>query len=526
MNKITGLILKLFIAVFLITGVAITEPMGTVKAAEAGVSHREKVQVLVKYKDDTKADSVKTKVKNNLGLTKLDSKYKKKQTKTELLEISQDDDITKVVKELKKDPNVVYAQPNYKLNLYSATADERFNEEWGLFNAGQAISGVAGTPGIDIGAESAWTTTEGSSAVLVGVLDTGIDTAHPDLNGNIISGYNFITDSSNVFSSVSSDSHGTHVAGIIAAEANSTGIKGVAPGVKIVPLKFIQDGTGYTSDAIEAIEYASSHGIKIINCSFGCSEENLALKDAMAQSAILFVCAAGNDASVSPVYPAAFNLPNIISVAAINNTGNLAAFSSYGTNVDVAAPGVGILSTLPDGNYGYISGTSAAAPYVSGIAALIESAYPGLTPAQVNACIQNSVVALDSLTGKVATGGIVNADKALKAAAAVPANTAEQTTKDDTDTAKTTVDSTVTTLAATISQQNMEQIHYGENGVNAATGNYAKTVTDFSLSSPGFTVDISRTYNSKDTRTSSTLGKGWFFGFEGKTIAISIRWII
>ncbi|MCM1567226.1 MAG: S8 family serine peptidase [Dehalobacter sp.] len=515
MNKITGLILKLFIALFLITGVVITEPTDTVKAAEAGVSHREEVQILVKYKDDTKADSVKTKVKKNLNLAKLDSKYKKKQTKTELLEISQDDDIAKVVKEFKKDTNVVYAQPNYKLNLYSATADERFNEEWGLFNAGQAISGVAGTPGIDIGAESAWTTTEGSSSVLVGVLDTGIDTTHPDLNGNIVSGYNFITDSSNVFSSVSSDSHGTHVAGIIAAEANSAGIKGVAPGVKIVPLKFIQDGTGYTSDAIEAIEYASSHGIKIINCSFGCSEENLALKDAMAQSAILFVCAAGNDASVSPVYPAAFNLPNIISVAAINNTGNLASFSSYGTNVDVAAPGVGILSTLPDGNYGYISGTSAAAPYVSGIAALIESAYPGLTPAQVNACIKNSVVALDSLTGKVTAGGIVNADKALKAAAAVPANTAEQTTKDDTTTAKTTVDSTVTTLAATISQQNMEQIHYGENGVNAATGNYAKTVTDFSLSSPGFTVDISRTYNSKDTRTSSTLGKGWFFGFEG-----------
>ena len=246
-------------------------------------------QIIVKYADATKAEAVKSKVKQKKSLSKLDLKKKSKDNKMEVLEASDNADIDSTIAELKKDKDVVYAQKNNKINVSTAPSDPMFDQQWALSNSGQTIAGVTGTAGIDIKAVEAWGITEGSPSIVVGVLDTGIDISHPDLAGNIfvnsneianngidddgngyiddINGYDFINVSNNVYNANTSDYHGTHIAGIIAASANSIGIRGVAPNVKILPLKFMNNNVGYTSDAIEAIEYSQNMGIKIINCS-------------------------------------------------------------------------------------------------------------------------------------------------------------------------------------------------------------------------------------------------------------------
>ncbi|MDR6880410.1 hypothetical protein J2X61_002157, partial [Bacillus sp. 3255] len=250
----------------------------------------------------------------------------------------------------------------------------------------------------------------------------GID---DDGNGYIddVSGFDFVNHDSTVFDGSNSDTHGTHVAGIIAAAANNEGIIGVAPHVKILPLKFIQGNYGYTSDAIEAIEYAKSIGVKIINCSWGGSEINPALKDAMENSGILFISASGNngsDTAKQPIYPAAFGLPNVVSVTAVDNVGNLAPFSNYGNTVDLAAPGVNVLSTLPENNYGMMSGTSMAAPYGTGVAALLFSLNPSISAQEVKEKLKNNITTIPQLVGKVYSGGMLNAYKALTANAQSP----------------------------------------------------------------------------------------------------------
>ncbi len=536
MKNLKSTIAKIVVAAFFMSSVML--PYSTAYAASDSSPkvNREKSQIIVKYKNDTKADSVKSKVKSKLKLSRIDTKKKNSRTKAELLEIGSGDDVNKVITELKKDPDVQYAQPNYKLTPTSTPSDERFNEQWGLLNDGQSIGYVPGTPGIDINATAAWESGEGSPSVVIGVLDTGIDISHEDLKDNIyvnskeipgngidddsngyiddVNGYDFYNGDGSVFDSAASEEHGTHVAGIIGASANNKGIKGVAPNVKILPLKFIDNGTGYTSDAIDAIEYAKSLGVKVINCSFGSTDDNQALKDEMAASGILFVCAAGNsnsDTSIAPMYPAAFGISNVISVTAVDNNGSLAGFANYGKTVDLAAPGVGILSTLPGNEYGLRSGTSQAAPFVTGTAALIQSQYPDLTVLQIRSRLTAGVQKLDKLDSKVFTRGLVNAGSSLSST--LDTSKEETTNKDDKD--GKSGDSKVTTLAAEVSQQLLEQIHYGETGVNVATGNFSETFTDMSVTSPGFTVNFSRTYNSKDTRTTSTMGKGWFFGFEG-----------
>lgn len=406
---------------------------------------KETKEILVKYKDAARAENVKKTVKSNLKLSKLDLKKRSLKSRVELLEIDQKDDINKVLEELKKDQDVLYAQPNYKLFTNALPGDEKFSEQWGLLNDGQAILGQVGTAGVDIDAVEAWDITKGSPNVLVGVLDTGIDISHADLKDNIYknlneipnngvdddnngyiddyNGFDFINNDSTVFDSSSSDTHGTHVAGIIAADDNSKGVVGVAPNVKIMPLKFINGNYGYTSDAIEGIEYAKAMGIKILNCSWGGPDYNPALMDAMQNSDILYVCAAGNsgaNVSSTPIYPACFELPNIISVSALDNMGMLASFSNYGDKVNIAAPGVNILSTLPGGTYGNYSGTSMAAPFVSGTAALLKSSKPAKTANEMKANIEQSVTVMGSLAQKTKSSGMLNAKRALTENGATP----------------------------------------------------------------------------------------------------------
>ena len=304
-----------------------------------------------------------------------------------------------------------------------------FIKNWGLSN----IQGQSHIHAVD-----AWKIERGSHDVVVAVIDTGIDANHRDLSVNIWHdpkapseyGWNFVNDKANP---TDDHGHGTHVAGIIGAIANPvTGVSGVANTVSIMAVKYYSDsnpGSVNLRNTIKAINYAVDHGAKIINYSGGGPEfsedEYLAIKKAESKG-VLFVAAAGNehqdtDITENYYYPSAYNLTNIISVAATDINNNLLKSSNWGkTKVDVAAPGENIFSTLPGGRYGYMTGTSQATAFVTGIAALLLSKNPNLTPIQLKALIKKSVDVIPQLQGKLATGGRVNAYKALLASGATP----------------------------------------------------------------------------------------------------------
>jgi RHS repeat-associated protein len=551
MNRISRLISGMLVVIFVLTSTMLAYP-STVFAANGGQKdlqkpvqntinqNREKTEIIVKYKSSGKQKNVADRIKGKRKLSKFNIKRSFKMNRVDLVEIDKSDDIDKTVAELKKDPDVEYAQPNYKLDITSIPTDARFQEQWGLSNSGQEVEGYTGRSGVDIKATTAWDLIQSPSAVVIGVLDTGIDIAHEDLTGNIYvntgetpnnhidddnngyvddtNGWDFVNNDNTLYDASDIDIHGTQVAGVIAAKANSLGISGVAPNVKLMPLKFINGNWGYTCDAIDAIEYAMSKGVKIINCSFGGTDDNFALKDTMVNSGILFICSGGNrgsDVSVLPIYPACFDIPNVLSVASIDSMGVISPYSSFGNKIHVAAPGINILSTTPGNTYGYFSGTSASAPFVTGIAALLQSYLPALSINEIAARIKNNTVPCTNLVGKVTSGGRVNAFAALSNVrpgvdnytgpgndkGTVPAG--QQGGNEDTW-------YTLDQLAKI-----KEKLHYGEGGVNPASGNFSFTVNDMSIPAPGFQVNISRTYNSRDNK-STPLGQGWTFGFEGK----------
>ena len=316
-----------------------------------------------------------------------------------------------VLNELNSYEDIAYAQPDYKV----VTAENGVNKNlWAIQNFGQTVDRSTGQSGFDTNLTRAWEITKGAEEVVVAVIDTGIDIHHESLQGSIwtnsgeiagnnndddlngyvndINGWDFVNDDSTVYDMDALDEHGTHMAGIIAGSGE---ISGAAPNVKIMPLKALNYASGYTSDILEAIEYAKNNGAKIINCSFASIEYNPALEDAIASNPdILFVCAAGNygcSTNEIATFPACYGLDNIIAVSAANNRGELSAFSTYGDDIDVAAPGVGIYSTLPAGRYGYKDGTSCSAAYISGIAALILSNDKELSAEQLKEKIISSM---------------------------------------------------------------------------------------------------------------------------------------
>jgi subtilisin family serine protease len=314
--------------------------------------------------------------------------------------------------------------------------DAFFSQQWALQNTGQS----GGTPGCDIDATQAWNVTTGSRNVVVAVIDSGVDYTDPDLAANIwtnpnagqdgfgsdLHGYNFVANNGNPMDDYG---HGTFVAGEIGAIGNNgTGVTGVDWNVTIMPLKFLNaQGQGYTSDAIRAINYAvmerTQYGVnvRVINASWNSGQSDAGLNAAIAaagNAGILFVAAAGNAASdndLTPQYPANAGLPNVVSVAASDASDQLASFSNYGPNtVNLAAPGVDIYSTLPGGKYGYLSGTSMATPEVAGVAALAWAADPNATVAQVRSALLQGVTKISALSGKVSSGGVLNAYNTLE----------------------------------------------------------------------------------------------------------------
>jgi thermitase len=349
------------------------------------------------------------------------------------------DETDAAAEELSHQRAVDYVEPNYILHAHRLANDRFFGEQWGLRNIGQ----YGGKPGADIHASEAWDVTTGAN-VTVAVIDTGIDYAHPDLAPNMwtnpadpangidddhngfvddIHGADFVDEDSNPTDDAG---HGTHVAGIIGAKGNNTtGVAGVNWDVKLMALKFLDaDGSGNTADAANSIDYAVSHGARVINASWGGPGLSTALYQAIRRAGdkgVTFVAAAGNDGEnndVKPDYPAAFDLPNVISVAATDSTDQLVDFSNYGVNsVDLAAPGDDITSTVPpdvdSSGYASFSGTSMATPFVTGAASLYLSRFPEASLDQARAAILQNVDKLPSLAGKVATGGRLNVARAL-----------------------------------------------------------------------------------------------------------------
>ncbi len=319
------------------------------------------------------------------------------------------DNVDDVIAQLKNDANVDLVQRDYKIVVADNGIDKY---QWALQNYGQTVASSTGEEGFDINLIDAWAKTQGDEAVTVGVIDTGIDITHVDLANNIwtnekeivngidddgngyiddIHGWDFANNDASVYDMDALDYHGTHMAGIIAANG---AVKGVAPKIKLMPLKAMNYANGYTSDIIEAIEYAKAQGIKIINCSFASISYNPALQDAIASCPdILFICAAGNYGQPTTklaTFPTCFGLSNVLSVSAANNKGQLSEISTYGEYVDVAAPGIGIYSTLPEDCYGFMEGTSCSAAYVSGTAALLLSDNIDLSTYELKSKIINS----------------------------------------------------------------------------------------------------------------------------------------
>ncbi|SDX73630.1 S8 family serine peptidase [Paenibacillus sp. CF384] len=360
-------------------------------------------RIIVKYKKgfSTTAASILTSstMKSSSKLADIDAT---------LVKVSVPSDMKQLLEKLNKDPNVLYAEPDRKI-YSSGKSEERlqktieslaapspslpndtyFEKQWGLHNTGQTPpwnynnpyqEGYPGVPGLDIQAPEAWTITKGSAKVVVAVIDTGLQIDHPDLVNSIwtnpgetagndqkdndnngyaddVHGWNFAENNNSVYKDLDLHSHATAVAGIIAgATDNGIGIAGIAPNVKIMPIKYIGEEYGYLSDLIKAIEFAEDNGAKIADINAGLFDYSQALKDAMQASSMLFVTPAGDygvNADGIPYYPSSFGLDNVLSVTSIDNEGHLLFDANYGyESIDVAAPGEAIATTAPVENPG------------------------------------------------------------------------------------------------------------------------------------------------------------------------------
>lgn len=375
------------------------------------------------------------------------------------VEIRPGETVEQVILELEGLPEVEYAEPNYIRHLQQLPPpnDPDFGNQWALHNTGQSLpilQSIPGQPGVDIRALEAWAITTGSRDVIVAVIDSGIDRNHPELAGNLWSdatgniGRDFVDDDNEPNDTAG---HGTRMAGIIGARGgNGTGIAGVTWNVSLMALRvFNANGQGTVEDIAAAIDFAIANGARIINASFGADRSSSTERDAIQRAAaagVLVVAAACNkgadndinDAQQQPCYPASYDLPNVISVAATDNADGMMAESNYGaTSVDLGAPGQFILTTSPvtggqvNNPYLYVSGTSASAAFVSGAAALLLAQNPLLDAALLREALLENVDPAPNLSGRTVTGGRLNVARALGSEVALEQSTGSNLVPDN-----------------------------------------------------------------------------------------------
>ncbi len=353
-----------------------------------------------------------------------------------------------------------YFEPVHKITLNKRPIDTKYLSLWGMNNLGQGTRGsIEGKKGADIQAEEAWDLTTGSKDIVVAVIDTGIDYKHPDLRQNMwinkaekeglagvdddgngyvddVHGYSFISDPLHEPhhgvvghpDPMDDQGHGTHCAGTIGAVGNNRiGVAGVSWNVSLMAIKFLdENGSGSSTDHYRSLKYALDNDVDIISASYGGGGKSrliMKMLSKLARKGTLFVAAAGNDDSnndINKSYPASYDYKNILSVAATDNHDRLASFSNFGeATVDIAAPGVSIMSTLPTklvkSGYGIYSGTSMATPHVAGAAALLLAHDPSLkgNPVAIKERLMKNSDKLPNLIGKVASSGRLNIFRAM-----------------------------------------------------------------------------------------------------------------
>lgn len=356
--------------------------------------------------------------------------------------------IARAVRDLQQDPTVEFAEPNW-IYQHQATSNDPYYTNgslWGMYGDGTSPANFFGSQ-----AGEAWVNKTDCSSVYVGIIDEGMMFTHEDLAGNVwtnpydpvdgvdndgngyvddIHGWDFAGNDNTIYDGAGDD-HGTHVSGTVAARGgNGKGVAGVCWNIQLISVKFLGRNGGTTANAIKAVDYITdlkkNHGLNIAatNNSWGGGGYSAGLYAAIEranQNNILFVAAAGNSGvniDSSPQYPASYTNANIIAVAAIDNSGNLASWSNYGaTAVDLGAPGVSIWSSVPnrknESSYSAYSGTSMATPHVTGAAALYAAAHPGATAAAIKGAILSTTVPTGMLGGKTVTGGRLNVSAAL-----------------------------------------------------------------------------------------------------------------
>ena len=367
----------------------------------------------------------------------------------QLLRLTGDVGTDVAIARLRRSRDVLYVEPNVVRTSSATMNDPFFDQLWALRNTTQIVQGTSGTAGADIAVPAAWDLTTGSPAASVAVIDSGVAAGHPDLRGQVAinSGEragNGIDDDANGYvddvagwdfvgrDPVPDDAngHGTHVAGTIAARGNDgVGIVGVAPTARVMALRALDaTGSGTLADILSAYGYAARNGARVVNLSLGGETPSRAERDAIAAApGVLFVAAAGNggsdglgdDNDGGGEYPCGYDLANVLCVAASDRDDRLAPFSNYGAaSVDLAAPGTDILSDQPPSStgtpqYAFSSGTSMAAPHVSGAAALAFALQPTATVAAVKQALLEGTDTRPALAGKTASGGRLDARRAL-----------------------------------------------------------------------------------------------------------------
>ena len=406
---ITFIMSSFFLAISVSAQEPVTTPDTSTPATHSGIDGNSTGfvpgEILIKFKQDIGSRSAQR------GLARIQGRVKQTVSAINVVrvEVPKGRELS-AIEALRRDENVAFVEPNYMAWALGTPNDPDFSGQWAYTTAQFP---------------TAWGVTQGSSDLIIAVVDTGIDLDHPDLdctvsNGadKIVSGFNFVDDTNNPDDNYG---HGTHVAGTIAACTNN-GIGGAvsAPNVRLMPVKVLNSsGSGSYSDVADGIIYAADNGAKIINLSLGGSASSDVLEDAVAYASnkgVLVIAASGN-ANTGIYYPAAYS--QVMAVGATDSNDVRASFSNYGTGLDVVAPGDFIYSTVI-GNYGYSSGTSMAAPHVSGLAGLIWSAEPGLSNTEIRQIIRDTADDLGTTGYDIYYGyGRINAWNALESYATV-----------------------------------------------------------------------------------------------------------